>query len=565
MFRFPLVFLLLGLPMAIADVAPSMHDAEGAGKAFLQDGRAVIRFDASAPKDTCATWNLESPIGPGWHTVEMAFGPEQGTRKLIDLELLDSQGVPVLSVNLYHAPSRSGNLEVAVLGIHLTRPALAVRWRKNQTRAMVSAPLLSLRVKPGRPSRGNAFMEVVETSMDHGKVLYPSDLGGGSLRAVATSPVSLKWTLAGGRSFVTPAAMETCSYLDADPAEIAVITQGGSCMRLERRFDSASPMKSSGADGPVIPLVGTVRQERVIEIAGEGLSPESVSLADFPGGGRMAAVQSWDDGVPQDKRAAELLHKWGWRASFFFNRNSAMVARWKELEDLGMEIGSHSWSHPFYPFQSPQRCRDESMLMRLFLESRVGHPVISFAYPFNYGAAYDVRGDYVLRAQRESGYLSGRGTLNGPLALDGLGEPLAMNTNAHFLAGEEKIAAEWRRAAATPRGVFYVWGHTYEISGEGDWAAFEGFLETYGRRPGVWYASQGDLMVWKWMREDTKIAVSGDGNRLLIRVNHGGLHPWWAARVPLALRVSGRVDEASSEGKTLPLAAGEIQFVLPMK
>jgi len=558
-----LVLVSLGFTMATAAVNPAMHDAEGAGKDFLPDGRAVIRFDATAPKDACATWALKYTIAPGWHTVELGFGPEQNTRKLIDLEFLDSTGTPILSVNLYHAPSRSGTQAVAVLGIHLTRPATAVRWRKNQTRNMVSAPLLGLSIKPGRPAAGSAFMEALDAPFRSGRMVVPGELGGGLLRAVSPHPVSLKWTQADGKSFTTPAALETTAFLAADLLELSLVDGRHDGLLLERRFEEKSPVSSAGLDRPAIPLIGTGRQQHTLEITGTNLDPKSVRIADFPGGARMAAVQSWDDGIPQDKRAAELLQKWGWRASFFFNHHSPMCGRWKELEDLGMEIGSHSWSHPFYPLQSPERCRDESVLMRLFLESKVGHPVISFAYPFNYGAAYDARGDYVLRAQREAGYLSGRSTMNGPLSLDYLGEPLAMNPNAHFLAGRDRIEWEWQRASATPRGVFYIWGHTYEIANEADWSAFEDLLNTYGRNPAAWYASQGDLMVWNLLRDTTKLAVTGDSNRLVVRIDHGVLHPWWAARVPLAIRVSGQVTRATADGKALSLPSGEIQFHLP--
>jgi peptidoglycan/xylan/chitin deacetylase (PgdA/CDA1 family) len=560
-----LALVFLGFTMAAAAVNPAMHDAAGSGKVFLPDGRAVIRFDATAPKDASATWALKSPLEPGWHTVELGFGPEQDTRKLIDLEFLDPTGAPILAVNLYHAPSRTGELPVAALGIHLTRTAMAIRWRKNQARNMQSAPLLGLSIKPGRPADGRAFMEAVDAPFRSGRMVVPGELGGGLLRAVSPHPVSLKWTQADGVSFTTPAALETTAFLTADLLELSLIDGRNEALLLERRFETKSPVSAVGLDRPVIPLMGAARQHHTLEITGTNLDPKSVRIADFPGGARMAAVQSWDDGIPQDKRATELLQKWGWRASFFFNHHSPMVGRWKELEDLGMEVGSHSWSHPFYPLQSPQRCRDESVLMRLFLESKVGHPVISFAYPFNYGAAYDARGDYVLRAQREAGYLSGRSTLNGPLTLDCLGEPLAMKPNAHFLAGRDRIEWDWQRAAATPQGVFYIWGHTYEIASEADWAAFEDLLKTYGRNPSTWYASQGDLMVWNLLRDTTKLAVSGDANRLVVRMDHGSLHPWWAARVPLAIRVSGQVSRATADGKALSLSGGEIQFNLPAR
>jgi hypothetical protein len=274
----------------------------------------------------------------------------------------------------------------------------------------------------------------------------------------------------------------------------------------------------------------------------------------------MAAVLSWDDGIPQDKRAAELMHRHGWRASFFFNHHSPMVGRWKALEDLGMEVGSHSWSHPFYPLQSPQRCRDESVMMRRFLESKVNHPVISFAYPFNYGAAFDADGDYVLRAQQEAGYLSCRSTMNGPLALDAPGDPLVMRTDGHFLMGQEKIEAAWQLAAAKSRGIFYIWGHTYEIVKDEDWKSFEDLLRKYGKRPEAWYASQGDLMVWKLLREQSRVSATGDATRMKVVIDTPDLHPWWAARVPLAVHLGGSGLHAESGGVSLQVIRGEVRI-----
>jgi peptidoglycan/xylan/chitin deacetylase (PgdA/CDA1 family) len=405
-------------------------------------------------------------------------------------------------------------------------------------------------------------MEALAAPMSSGKFVFPNELGGGLLRAVSLRPISLKWTQSNDISFTTPSAQDTTAYLDSDLKEISIIGESVDLLFLERRFESKSPISRDGLDRPIIPLMGADRQRHTLEVIGINLDPQAVRIADFPNGARMAAILSWDDGVKQDKRAAELMHKWGWRASFFFNRNSPMVDRWKELEDLSMEVGSHSWSHPFYPLQSPSRCHDESVLMRRFLESKVGHPVISFAYPFNYGAAYDSRGDYVLRAQQDAGYLSGRSTMNSPLGLDEIGDPLIMKTDAHFLAGSARIAAAWKRAAASQRGVFYLWGHTYEIVSDTDWAAFEDFLRSYGRNPDTWYASQGDLMVWKQLRDSTELEVSGDEKRLIIQLDTATLHPWWAARVPLAIQVSGQVTRATNRQVDLPVVKNHIQFKL---
>jgi peptidoglycan/xylan/chitin deacetylase (PgdA/CDA1 family) len=557
---FPFVAALAAIgPMAAAGRLP-MDAAEGSGRITLPDGRPAIQFDASAPKDSFAEWDLPTPLGPGWHSVEVGFGPEQNTRKLVNVEWLDADGNPLLSVDAYHLPGRTGDLPVAVLGIFLDRPATTVRWRKNQARRMASAPLVSLEIKPGRSAFGKASIEAVKTSVVSGNVVFPRDLGGGLLRAVSTAPIALGWRQTDGKSFSTPAASETTVFLDADLSEIAVEGARDASLHLERRFEAKSPVDGSLLKRPIIPLVGPGNEELTIDVRGTGLDSQAVAMADFPGGARMAAVQSWDDGIPQDRRLAELLHKTGWRASFFFNQPSPMLDRWKELEDFGMEVGSHSWSHPAYWLQTPRRCHEESLAMRILLEGRVGHPVISFAYPFNYGAAYDARGNYVLRAQREAGYLSCRSTMTGTLSLDDPGDPLAMKTDGHFLMPRDRIEAAWKRAAGTERGVFYLWGHSYELPGEADWAALENLLEKFGRRPEAWYASQGDLMVWKWMRENVKLSASGGATRLVVRLERGALHPWWAARVPVAVQVPGRITAATLDGRALPVVNGQIQI-----
>jgi len=70
-------------------------------------------------------------------------------------------------------------------------------------------------------------------------------------------------------------------------------------------------------------------------------------------------------------------------------RNSVAMAQWREMESKGMEIGSHSWSHPHLDRTSPKECLDQVVEMRRYLEKETGHPVISFAYPYGYKPAND--------------------------------------------------------------------------------------------------------------------------------------------------------------------------------
>jgi len=369
---------------------------------------------------------------------------------------------------------------------------------------------------------------------------------------------------------VTPESVSPPVYLGADLREILVAQGGGgdpwtsNNIFLEHRHETKTPFSQDGLKATVMPLSLDEKRRFTIDVEGIGLDAKRARLADFPNGARLAAVQSWDDGIPQDMRLAKMLAKHGWRASFFLNRNSPMLTHWKELEDLGMEVGSHSWSPPPYWLQRPVRCHEEGVCMRLFLEGRVGHPVISFAYPFDYNPAYDALGDYVLRAQKDAAYMSCRSTKLGELTLDQPGELLAMTTDGHALLPRSRLEEAWKRASGSAGGIFYIWGHSYDIAKESDWRAFEDTLRFFGRRHEAWYASQGDLMVWKWLRENTRLSASGNDTKASITVEHPRIHPWWAARVPIAVRIPGRVTRATIDGKPLRVTGDHIQIPEPM-
>ena len=155
-----------------------------------------------------------------------------------------------------------------------------------------------------------------------------------------------------------------------------------------------------------------------------------------------------------------MLKKHGFRGTFFMNSGSKMIPRLAELEALGMEIGSHSWSHPTYILSGYDRCLAESVQMRKKLEGQLGHPVISFAYPYGYQPAYDERGDYVLRSLEAAGYWFARTTAGGPNRIDSIKNPLTLAVDSHFKGGS-RLAARFDELSKPEGTVFHVWGHGY--------------------------------------------------------------------------------------------------------
>ncbi len=312
-------------------------------------------------------------------------------------------------------------------------------------------------------------------------------------------------------------------------------------------------------DRALLPLASATETEEII-LTVDGDLPQDVlpSLPLLPFGAQLAVVTSWDDGHPSDLRAAELLRRHGYSGTFFMNEHSH--ARHRDLaalEALGMEIGSHTVTHPRGWTIAPDQWRAECLQMRLGLEATLGHPVVSFAYPYNHTPAYDIHGDYVLRAVRDTGYESGRTTRVKGETIEGYPEPLSFSTDGHFLMPADRMEQAWRRAAAAPGGVFYFWGHASEIRTPADWENFEAILARHAGRPEAWYATQGQLFLWRQVRAQARWErISSDSGTTTFKLTLPLIDTHWRSRIPISVRLPSGVPRITISGRSLPVAEG---------
>ena len=113
----------------------------------------------------------------------------------------------------------------------------------------------------------------------------------------------------------------------------------------------------------------------------------------------MKVVQSWDDGVVDDIRLADLLRRRQASATFNLNPGLHQAGRslswcygdkevWRlgrdELVEVyaGFEIANHSLSHPNLPDLSPADLEREVRDSRRILQAWFQQPVRGFCYPF---------------------------------------------------------------------------------------------------------------------------------------------------------------------------------------
>ncbi len=315
-----------------------------------------------------------------------------------------------------------------------------------------------------------------------------------------------------------------------------------------------------------LPLADATARERVVLQLHHGKRTITTpTLPLLPRGARVAVVTSWDDGHPNDLRAAELLRAHGFAGTFFLNeRNHARRHYLPALAALGMEIGSHTVNHPRGWQITPAQWAAECLQMRLSLEASLGHAVVSFAYPYNHAPAYDTHGDYMLRGVREAGYWSGRTTRVAGQTITGYAEPLSFSTDGHFLMSDEKLEQAWQRASRQPGGVFYFWGHTSEVRTEDDWQKFAARLARYAQRPGAWYATQGQVFLWCWLRTVAQWEQSSARDGFTeAALSFPQLDPHWRRQLPLTIEVPRGVTRVTHDGRELPIVAGRVAIPAP--
>lgn len=198
--------------------------------------------------------------------------------------------------------------------------------------------------------------------------------------------------------------------------------------------------------------------------------------------GIMTVVQCWDDGVASDRRLTELLRRNGARATFNLNAGLHQSERsfgWEyagtrvdrlglnEIREVyeGFTIANHSLTHPHLETLSSVELRHEIGDGRKRLQDLFGQEVSGFVYPFG------TWNDAVIDAVREAGHVYAR-TAESVLHLFPPVDPMLFHPSCHF--GAEDFQERYEQARSG--GVFYFWGHSYELISESMWEALEARL-----------------------------------------------------------------------------------------
>jgi peptidoglycan/xylan/chitin deacetylase (PgdA/CDA1 family) len=225
---------------------------------------------------------------------------------------------------------------------------------------------------------------------------------------------------------------------------------------------------------------------------------------------KVKVVQCWDDGVINDIRLAELLRKYNAKATFnlcpgLMKENERIPDGWvakgqcgghygyisgklslKDIPEIydGFELASHCWLHENVNNVSTADFVKSAVDARNFLEDTVQRSCTGFAWPYGAYTAEACAG------LRDAGFSYGRTTVNVEYATQ-CDDTMALHSNCHFMNRDFYKIYE----KAKECGVFYFWGHSYEmLEYDRHWEQFEMKLQYISEDPDAEWANVVDIV-----------------------------------------------------------------------
>lgn len=216
----------------------------------------------------------------------------------------------------------------------------------------------------------------------------------------------------------------------------------------------------------------------------------------------MIVIQCWDDGTTGDIRLAEMLRKYNAKACFNLNAGAHEQEktykswRWKDTYDVwrlgrsdlkhvyrGFDIANHTIHHHDTNKLSPEELKNEIDGGKKMLEDFFGFEVRGFVYPCG------VYNDQVKNIVKASGHLYARTTKNTDKVFPPA-DPMEFHSSCHFTHADFKEKFEKAKA---DNGVFYFWGHTFEIISEEIWYDLEEKISMIAADSSVTWKFPADL------------------------------------------------------------------------
>ena len=226
---------------------------------------------------------------------------------------------------------------------------------------------------------------------------------------------------------------------------------------------------------------------------------------------KKAVTFSFDDGVTQDIRLAQMLGKYGLKCTFnlnsellgkkgMLNIGGQRIAHYKVHPDdvravyEGHEIAVHTLTHPNLTTREDAEVIRQVERDRLNLSELAGYEVIGMAYPCG-GVNND---DRVAKIIKENTGVKYSRTITSTGNFERQGNLFRFNPSVHWVNFGDmmRLGKEFLELEPDSHKVFYVWGHSYEMDmGSGGWERFEEFCKLIANRPDIFYGTNKEVLL----------------------------------------------------------------------
>ncbi len=247
----------------------------------------------------------------------------------------------------------------------------------------------------------------------------------------------------------------------------------------------------------------------------------------YPNGKAKAVTFSYDDGVPQDKKLAEIFNKYGMKATFNFNsmairKESYTKEQVKEyFLSKGHEIAVHGANHRANGNMRTIEGIRDVLDCRLKLEEMCDQIIRGMAYPDtginqmgnfttypqikNYLTELDIAYSRTLGGDNNSFKLPEDFHAWMPTAHHA--NPKIMEYITEFLNLDN--SPNVYHAIRIPR-LLYIWGHSYEFDHENNWELMEEICQRLANNDDIWYAT--NIEIYDYVEAYKSLRYSANGH-----------------------------------------------------
>ena len=247
----------------------------------------------------------------------------------------------------------------------------------------------------------------------------------------------------------------------------------------------------------------------------------------YPEGRAKAVTFSYDDGVKQDKRLAELFTQHGLKATFNFTAEIPGGYTKEQVKDYfldkGHEIAVHCAHHRANGNTRAIEGIREVLDCRLFLEELCDGIVRGMAYP---DTGIRCMGSFITYEQIKAYLMELDIAYARTLGKDNDGfmlpedfhawMPTGHHDNPQMLEWVDKFLAldlstDIYHARRQSR-LLYIWGHSYEFDRKNNWEHIEAICQKLAHRDELWYAT--NIEICDYVQAYRRLQYSADGHRV---------------------------------------------------